>query len=111
MIQPEAEAISAAVHLIRDDWVAASMVTLLSRHQHRSARDVLLALIYVALDPETEKPGRIDADGPWWRVTQIGKTTERPSYLLPQPPIPREPDPASPERIREIRAAIHHTEE
>ena len=82
MNRAEAEQIAAAVTLIRPDWLRTSLVTLLGKHQQRPARDVMLALVWIAFDPDTKGPGRIDADGPWWLTARLAATeTERPPYL------------------------------
>lgn len=70
MNRAEAEQVAAAITTIRPDWVKSSLVTILGRHQHRIARDVMLALVWVAYDPDTKTPARIDLDGPWWAVTR-----------------------------------------
>ena len=70
MNRPEAEQIADAITAIRRDWLRTSLLTILGRHQHRSARDVHLALVWIAYDPDTKTPGRIDADGPWWGITR-----------------------------------------
>ena len=105
MIRPEAEQIAAAVTIIRPDWQQSSLVSLLSKHQHRPARDVALALIWVAYDSETTSPGRINADGPWWRTARLAATQDSPlpPYYAKSEPAKRDGPPADPATIRTIR--------
>lgn len=83
MTKPEAEQIASAMTMIRPDWLRVSLLTLLAKHQHRPARDVMLALVWVAYDPDTQAPGRINADGPWWQAGRLAatETDARPAYL------------------------------
>lgn len=103
MNRPEAEQIAAAITMVRPDWLQGSLVTLLGKHQHRPARDVMLALVWVAYDPATKSPGRINDDqGPWWRLGRLAgaETAELPPPYTPPPPIQA----ADPATIRAIRA-------
>lgn len=63
MNQLEAEVIAAAVAIIRPDWKEASMVTLLAKHRHRPARQVALALVAMAYDPDVQTPGLLNSEG------------------------------------------------
>lgn len=120
MNKAEAEQVASAITMIRPDWLRTSLVTLLAKHQHRPARDVMLALTWVAFDPETKKPGRINEEGPWWAITRTAGLTETPTppgaayctpHHRPQPcqecssHHPVEPQVAR-QRIAEIRAQI-----
>jgi hypothetical protein len=124
MNRAEAEQIASAITHIRPDWLRTSLITMLARHHHRPARDVALALIWVAYDPDTRGPGRIDADGPWWHTSRLAATDQdtRPPYLAdtrcpkhgdrePCLPCQREAagTPATPERIRQIREQYRAT--
>lgn len=64
--------LTAAAHIIRNDWSKQGLRTLLSdgRIRTRSPREVLLALMWVASEPTTLKPTRILEPGPWWEVTR-----------------------------------------
>lgn len=89
MNRPEAEQIATAISMLRPDWLRTSLLTLLAKHQHRSARDVMLALVWVAYDPETKTPGRIDAEGPWWGAS---RTAGMPDAPRPTPRCDRHGD-------------------
>lgn len=83
MNRPEAEQIATAVSIIRPDWVRTSLLTTLERlpahHRARPARDVHLALVFLAYDPATHTPGRLGQDGPWWAVAALaGPGTDMP---------------------------------
>lgn len=111
MNRDEAEQIASAISIIRPDWYQASLVALLGKHQHRPARDVMLALAWIAYDPQTTSPGRINADGPWWGAGRLAGTTDMtatpPPYERPKPSAP----PATREQIRAIREAARLTKE
>ena len=110
MNRPEAEQIATAITIYRPKWLQTSLVTLLGRHKHRPARDVALALTWLAFDPETDSPGRLDHDGPWWHVTQVAGI--EPASTLPyydRAPIQREANPATPDRAAEHIAAIRQS--
>lgn len=87
--RPEAEQIAAAITLIRPDWLKVSLVTLLAKHQHRPVRDVMLALVWIAYDPDTKAPGRISTDGPWWHIGRLAgaETADVPPPYTPPPAI------------------------
>lgn len=113
MIQPEAQQVATAITMIRPDWPYASLMTLLGRHKHRTARDVMLALTWIAYDPETKTPGRIDADGPWWATSRLaGVEPTLPPYY-DRKPIERDPDarPADPEEIQAMKDQIRASRE
>ena len=106
--RPEAEQVAAAVAMIRPDWLQSSLVRMLEKHQHRPARDVMLALVWCAYDPATDSPGRINQPGPWWDVARLAgaESSRQPERYTP----PTQVVAASPERIRQIReqAAAEH---
>jgi len=103
MNRAEAEQIAAAIAILRPKWLQPSLVTLLGKHQHRPARDVMLALVYVAYDPATQGPGRIATDGPWWWLNQTAgvETAVLPPRYTPPPPVVA----ATPDTIRALREA------
>ena len=85
MNRAEAEQIATAVSIIRPDWLRTSLVTTLGRlpehYRIRPARDVHLALLWLAYDPDTKTPGRLGQEGPWWGVGSLAgpgttRTTE-----------------------------------
>lgn len=96
MNRPEAEQIASAITMIRPDWLRTSLLTILSRHQNRSARDTMLALVWVAYDPDTKFPTRIDSEGPWWHTGRLAavETAITPPARLACP-IHGQPEPCS----------------
>lgn len=82
MEKREAEQIAAAINVIRGDWPTKQIVTILGRHQHRPARDAMIALAWIAWEPDTISPARIDADGPWWAAGRLAGISE-PTYTPP----------------------------
>jgi len=75
MNRPEAEVIAAAVAIIRPEWYQTSLLKMLGKIQHRPARQVALALVSLAYDPEVQSPGLLLHEGPHWAVGQIGEAT------------------------------------
>lgn len=75
MNRPEAEQIASAVSMIRPRWLQSSLVTLLGKlpdHlKARPARDVHLALLWLAYDPQQETPRLLREDGPWWNLAAL----------------------------------------
>ena len=82
MNKPEAEQIAAAVTVIRPRWLQSSLATLLgnlpARFRDRPARDVHLALLWLAYDPQQDTPRLLREDGPWWNLAALaGSGTQR----------------------------------
>lgn len=70
MTPNEIERIADAVSHLRPEWLRSQVVDLLrEHHRNRTAREVMLALAWVAYDPDTRGPGRINSEGPWWHLT------------------------------------------
>lgn len=71
----EIEKIAAAINILRPDWPTRSLITLLKRPQlaGRPRRDVLVALAWVASEPNTANPGRVLEAGPWWKAAAAGE--------------------------------------
>lgn len=65
--------IAAAVNMLRPDWPAASLRTLLDKPElrNRPARDVAVALTWVACDPRSQTPARVLLAGVWWRAAGV----------------------------------------
>ena len=87
MNQNQARAIAKAVSYLRPDWTETSLYSLLSNlpaaRRDLPARDVMLALAWIAYDPETREPGRLKADGPWWHIAeQAARTQPAPEHLI-----------------------------
>ena len=132
----QARAIAAAVSRIRPDWFETSLNSLLwdglpSHRRDLPARDVMLALVWLAYDPDTDKPGRLKLDGPWWHLAETAaKTAPAPVHVITQwcdrhgrpylhecrycrdvqPPSTRGVPP-SPEHKAAIRAAIDQAQD
>lgn len=71
MKQTEVERLAAAVHQLRPDWRQNSLATFIGRNLgERAHLDVALAMVWVALDPDTETPARVLGSGPWWKVAR-----------------------------------------
>lgn len=74
--------LSAAGNILRPDWPERSLRAYLAdKHGRRPYRDLAVALAWVAVDPATETPGRLEEDGPWW---QAAATTA--ASVTPMPP-------------------------
>ena len=54
-----------SINLIRPDWPVGSLETFIRRREHLAPLDLHLQLVYVAHDPATTTPARIDQHGPW----------------------------------------------
>lgn len=72
-------ALIAEVLAIRDDWDDPAVRKALDHTKvtRRPWPRVVAALIAVARDPETDGPGRVTCDGPWWRAS-LPKTSRPP---------------------------------
>lgn len=65
--QTQVERLASAAHALRPDWPVKSLCTYLaSEHTARAYRDVAIALVWVAADPESRTPRRMSEHGPWW---------------------------------------------
>ena len=74
----EAERISQAVHDLRPEWPAQSVLTLIATNndlRSRAYRDLAVAFAYVACDETSLTPGRVRENGPWWSHTNAQKAT------------------------------------
>lgn len=81
MNRTDAERIAKATNIHRPDWPVQSLITILADQKHRVARDVAIAMTWIALDPDTRTPRRIAEDGPWWKAASpdlAGPSTPRP---------------------------------
>jgi hypothetical protein len=71
MTKTELHRLAGAVSCLRPDWAPASLQTFLERHlAHRPLRDAAVALVAVALDPNTATPARVLEAGPWWQTSR-----------------------------------------
>jgi len=74
----DAERIAQAVHDLRPEWPAQSVLTLIGNSEDlrtRAYRDLAVAFTYVACDPASLTPGRVREQGPWWQHTNAQKAT------------------------------------
>ena len=131
----QARAIAGAISHIRPDWHEVALNSLLAglptNLRDRPARDVMLALTWLAYDPDTDKPGRLKLEGPWWHLAETAaKTAPAPVHFITrwcdrhgrpylsecrycrddQPPSTRGVPP-SPEQKAAIRAAIDQAQD
>lgn len=76
----EAQRIAAAMHELRPDWPASSLLTLIRKHLiDKPRRDVTVALAWVACESGSHTPARVIETGPWWRAAGVeGTTSKRP---------------------------------
>lgn len=79
MNEHEAQRIAAAMHQLRPDWPASSLLTLIRKNlMDRPRRDVTVALAWVACESGTATPARVLESGPWWRAAAVeGTATAR----------------------------------
>ena len=114
----EAERIAEAVHCLRPDWVASSIVRLIGESpdlRTRAYRDLAVAFAYIACDVASLTPGRVRENGPWWAHTNAQRATTS-TITTRCPDHPEEPawscqpcrdeavDPAA--GLAKVRAAI-----
>lgn len=85
----ELHRLAGAVTCLRPDWPPASIQTFLQRHlAHRPLRDIAVALVTCALDPQTDTPARVLEPGPWWK-TAAAQDIPRPRNTCPDHPLAR----------------------
>lgn len=101
MTREDATRIAETLIALRPDWQRNSIVTLLAEYRHRDPRDVHLAAIWIAYDPDTRTPARLREDGPWWHLTDHSGPPRLTAWRDPHADI----TPATPDAIRRIRAA------
>jgi hypothetical protein len=68
LTRQEGERLAQSINAMRPDWPVSSLLTLIGKRKERALMDLALELMYVAIDPDTKSPARIDADGPWKRL-------------------------------------------
>jgi hypothetical protein len=74
--QTEIDRLAAAAHALRPDWPIRSLATFIERdHAARPYRDVAVALAWVAVDPKTVTPKRMNELGPWWTALASTENT------------------------------------
>lgn len=106
MEQIDIQRLARSINLIRPDWPVPSLETFIKRRQHMTPIDLHLQLVYVAHDPATTTPARIDQQGPW-KYLLIGpreSVGQQVPYFDPSAVVQRE-DRADPELIAQVRQA------
>ena len=90
MNREEAHRIASAITCLRPDWLHTNLLTILAKPEHRlrPAQDIAIALTWLALDPTTDTPGRLNESGPWWPTTTTNRhaPTNTPPRTNPRPP-------------------------
>lgn len=77
MTKTELARLAAAINVLRPDWPIPSLQTFLTNgHHHRPLRDVAVALTWIATDPDTQSPGRLNEPGPWWSASRTADTPQ-----------------------------------
>lgn len=72
MNEHDIERIAAAVNVLRPDWPTQSLRTFISNNlADRPRRDVMVAFAWISCEPNTSKPARILAAGPWWKAATV----------------------------------------
>lgn len=73
--------LAAAVAILRPDWPQDSLRTFVARDDQLLARrpyqDAAVALVFVALDPATKTPARVNEPGPWWHLGRAEREPTR----------------------------------
>ncbi len=71
----EIERLAAAANALRPDWPVRSLCTWLQNdHAARAYRDVAVALAWIACDPTSVTPKRMNEIGPWWTAAKAAGT-------------------------------------
>jgi hypothetical protein len=107
MTSDEITRLAKAFTVLRPQWPYKSLHTYLTdKHSLRLYKDVLIALSWIAADPESRTPALLDRPGPWWDAAV--PPTHGPER--PQPPAYRSlrhPNPGDANiGIAQCRAAI-----
>lgn len=93
MNRAERQRIAAAVVKIRPDWRADSLDTwLAANYPDDPYADVLVALVIVALDPDTRTPELLKQPGRWWRAAQAAFNRADPDPVPGRDRCPYHPD-------------------
>lgn len=71
--------LAGAIHLIRPDWPAKSILTQIRKQDYRPLADLAVALMAVAVaaNPASRTPARVTEHGPWWQAAQVANGTDR----------------------------------
>lgn len=110
MNRTEMERLANAVTALRPDWPTSSVRSFLAKNlADRAYRDVAVALVWCATDPDTLTPARVLGAGPWWLVGGTSAPTKVPPRFVNES-IPA----ATTEQYRGFAAAAraaltHHT--
>lgn len=116
----ELQRLAAMANALRPDWPVRSVLTALrTRHSTRAYADLAVALAWVAADPASKTPARLDEPGPWWTAvspagtTLVGRRMECPEHPGQRAGRCYECDknviPIAPKAVRDVIAARRHT--
>lgn len=76
--------LAAMAHALRPDWPVKSVATYLhATHAKRGYRDLAVALAWVAADPSTKTPKRLEENGPWWLAAVAGDVSRNATTTAP----------------------------
>lgn len=89
----ELDLVASVLHTIRPSWRHDSLRTFLAQHvKDKPYRDVLIAGVWVALDPAATTPNLLVKDGVWWQISRLDQGTPTPPVGM-CPYHPGEPEP------------------
>ena len=97
MTKDQAEMIATAVRVLRPEWPMQWVMEVLAHNdiRNRPMRQVVVAFMAVAADPDTKYPQRLHEGGDWWKAAAVAMR-EEPSTPTPDPirsrPCPEHPD-------------------
>jgi hypothetical protein len=81
----EIERLAQAANAHRPDWPVKSLCTwLMADHAHRPLRDVAVALAWIATDPGTKTPKRMNEAGPWWTAVRATSSDSHEPLRFPR---------------------------
>lgn len=88
LTRTEIERLAQSANALRPDWTVRSLCTwLLADHAHRPLRDVAVALAWIATDPGTKLPKRMNEAGPWWIAVRATGADGQEPLRFPRCPI------------------------
>ncbi|MCL2453756.1 MAG: hypothetical protein FWD18_00410 [Micrococcales bacterium] len=83
----EIDRLAAMANAVRPDWPIRSLRTgIATNHRARAYQDVAVAMAWIATDPATRTPGRLDEAGPWWDAAQAGSSGQEHGRSDPRSP-------------------------
>lgn len=73
LTREEANRIADAIQVLRPDWGRLGVMSVLGEQRiraQRQYRDVVVAFVAVATDPDSKTPARLLEHGPWWEAAR-----------------------------------------